>query len=515
MFKKLYIGSVSASFELENNLIYYNDKPYHLILNGKKHEKEFNTNVFSLFNLEPNTEYTIGTTLDDFELKFTTQSESGFLNILDFGAVGDGKTDCSWAIQQAINVCPKNGRIVVPEGTYWTRPILLKSNITLELKKGATLLASPDVKDYKVLEGEVPFGSDEDKKLQIATWEGNPFRCYQPFVAAYHAENIAIVGEGKIDGNGENGIWYIDPKNQPIGRPRLLFFNSCDGVTVHGITTCRSASWTNHPFFSKNVSYLDARIEADKDSPNTDGCNPESCDGVRIIGTTFSVGDDCIAIKSGKIYMGKKYKTPSRNITIRNCLMQHGHGAIVLGSEIAGGVKDLDVTRCLFRKTDRGLRVKTRRGRGVDSVIDGVVFENIKMENVLTPLVCNMFYFCDPDGKTEYVWSKEKLPVDDRTPYVGSLHFKNIVCEDYEYAAGFFYGLPEQNIGEIIIENVTFKAAKVAGKGYPAMMSYIDEYSKAGLYFNNVKNVVLKNVTLEGYEGEEIMTENVVKIERI
>lgn len=109
------------------------------------------------------------------------------------------------------------------------------------------------------------------------------------------------------------------------------------------------------------------------------------------------------------------YKTPANRHTLRNNVFQDGHGAIVLGSEMSGGVTNLTVSQCLFRHTDRGLRIKTRRGRGKYAVIDGVVFENIKMENVITPLVINMYYFCDPDGHTEFVWSRKPHPVDDGT----------------------------------------------------------------------------------------------------
>ena len=126
--------------------------------------------------------------------------------------------------------------------------------------------------------------------------------------------------------------------------------------------------------------------------------------------------------------------------------MAFGHGAVVLGSEISGGIKNISVTQCYFESTDRGLRIKTRRGRGKDSIIDEILFENIYMNNVLAPLTVNMFYFCDWDGKTEYVWSKEPLKLDERTPYIGRFKFKDIVCDNVHSAAGYFYGLPEQTI---------------------------------------------------------------------
>ena len=255
-------------------------------------------------------------------------------------------------------------------------------------------------------------------------------------------------------------------------------------------------------------------MENPKDSPNTDGCDPESCKNVDIIGVDFSVGDDCIAIKSGKIYMGKTYKKPSENFNIRNCSMNFGHGAIVLGSEMSGGIKNITVSQCLFNHTDRGLRIKTRRGRGKDAIIDGITFENIKMDDVLTPLVINMFYYCDPDGHTEYVYSKEKYPVDDRTPYLGKFYFKDIVCENVNVAAGTFYGLPELGIKSISLENIDFKYSDNPVEGRPAMMDFLDPMKGKGLIFYNVDEVNIKNVKFENFKDVEYSFENVKTINK-
>jgi polygalacturonase len=241
--------------------------------------------------------------------------------------------------------------------------------------------------------------------------------------------------------------------------------------------------------------------------------DPECCSDVKVIGVYFSVGDDCIALKSGKMYIGSKYQVPTEHVEIRNCYMHEGHGAIVLGSEVSAGVKDIKVERCYFEHTDRGFRIKTRRGRGKTSVIDKVLFKDIVMEHVLTPLVINMFYFCDPDGKSEYVWSKEKLPIDDRTPYLGSFTFENIQARDAEYALGWFYGLPEMPIKSVTIKNSSFTVKKDADKGMPAMMSNIQECSKKGFCFFNVQQVVLENVKAEGYEGKEVETSAVSSLQ--
>ena len=183
--------------------------------------------------------------------------------------------------------------------------------------------------------------------------------------------------------------------------------------------------------------------------------------------------------------------------------MNFGHGAIVLGSEMSGGIKNITVSKCLFNQTDRGLRIKTRRGRGKDAIIDGIVFENIQMDDVLTPLVINMFYFCDPDGHTEYVYTKEKLPVDERTPYLGRFEFKNIDCKNVNVAAGTFYGLPEQPIKSINIENVNFHYSKNPKEGIPAMMDFLSPMKGKGLIFSYVDEVTIKNVKFDGLNDQE------------
>ena len=152
---------------------------------------------------------------------------------------------------------------------------------------------------------------------------------------------------------------------------------------------------------------------------------------------------------------------------------------------------------------DRGLRIKTRRGRGNTAIIDNVEFNNIYMDNVLTPLVINMFYFCDPDGKTEYVYSKEKWPVDERTPYLGKFTFNNIIAENSEVCAGYFYGLPEMFIKEININDSVFTFKEDAKPDKPAMMSFIEDHVKSGFVFNNVETVNLKNVVVKGQIGKE------------
>lgn len=209
------------------------------------------------------------------------------------------------------------------------------------------------------------------------------------------------------------------------------------------------------------------------------------------------MGDDCIALKSGKIYMGKKYKRPCEKVNIRQCFMEKGHGAITLGSEIAGGVKDVYVSKCLFKDTDRGLRIKTRRGRGKDSVVDKIVFENVRMNQVKSPFVVNCFYFCDPDGKSDYVASQSYLPADERTPVIRRLQFSNIICENAHHTGVCIYGLPEQKVESVRMKDVRISFAEEAVSGVSAMMRECKPSCRLGINARNVKELVLENVQIE------------------
>ena len=511
MLNLLFTSSCSAAFEWQNDHPYYTEGEYTVYLNGEQVHKG-NTNVFSLFGLSPDTQYTVTSDRLDGELVFSTGSEPCALSVRDFGAVGDGVTEDTVAIQTAINCMPRGARLVFEKGTYLTAPLCLKSHITLEFREGAVLLGSTDKTKYPKIPGELPDLNGE-QTVHFGTWEGNAVMMHQALVFAEYAEDITIVGPGRVDGNAQNAGWWIDVKSYTVGRPRLLFVNRCDGVRVHGIHARNAASWQMHPYFSKNIDFIDMFISAPKDSPNTDAIDPEACDRVDIIGCRFSVGDDCIAIKSGKIDIGRAFKTPANRHTIRNCLMQFGHGAVTLGSEMAGGVTNLTVNRCVFIGTDRGLRIKTRRGRGKDAVIDGVLFENIRMEGVITPIVINMWYnCCDPDRNSEYVWSRKHLPVDERTPYLGEFTFRDMECLDCEAAACYCDGLPEMPIGSITLERIRFTFAENARPFKPAMREFMEEFLKVGMYFDNVKKLSVSEVSVEGVIGDELIANNIGEI---
>lgn len=505
--KILYAGSSSACFELQSTTPYYAEEPYKVFL-GEKEVLSSNTNVFSVYELTPDTEYTAIVRFDsgkESSITWKTASETCCVNVKDFSAVGDGVHEDTAAIQAAINFLPEGGRLYFPAGDYLTLPISLKSSMTLELSEGARILAVTDRERYPILPAEA-IDMVTGKGIPHSAWEGNEVPAYQSLIHAAYAKHINIVGKGVIDGNGQNGDWWTGFKEFPAARPRVIFLNRCKNVHIHGVTITNGMAWHLHPFFSQRIGILDCFFKAPKNSPNTDAIDPESCDFLDIIGCKFSVGDDCIAVKSNKFEMAQKYKTPADHHTIRNCLMEFGHGALTLGSELAGGIYNVSVTQCYFHATDRGLRIKSRRGRGKDSVIANVFFENIRMDRVITPIVINMWYnCCDPDRYTEYVWSREHLPVDDRTPHLGAFAFRNMVCTDAEAAACYIDGLPESPIDEVVLEDISITFAEDAKPFVPAMQNFAEKRCRLGLYLDNVKKIKVRDVTVEGVEGKKLI----------
>ena len=504
----------SAVLELTESGKFYTESQYDIYVNDEKY-MESNKVITSLFDLKPDTDYNVYAVYNGQktnEVNIHTKYEFVTLNVRDFGALGDGVHDDTNAIQCAIMACPKDSRVLVPEGEYKVSSVFLKSDLTLELAKGAVLSAFTERDKFPILPGVIE-SYDEKEEYNLGSWEGNPLDCFSAILCGINAENVVITGEGTIDGNTTFENWWNNCKiRNTAWRPRLFFINHCNNVMMHGITVQNSPSWTIHPYFSNHLKFIDVKIKNPANSHNTDGLDPESCQDVLVLGTYISVGDDCIAIKSGKIYQARKYEIPTSDMTVRQCCMRDGHGAVTVGSEIAAGVKKVHITDCLFMNTDRGLRVKTRRGRGKLSVLDDISFENIDMDNVMTPFVVNSFYFCDPDGKTNYVGSKEPLPVDDRTPSIKRLTFRNIKASNCHVAGAYIYGLPESKIEKLTFENIDFTYAKDAKPGVAAMMLGCDEAVKQGLIINNAKELILKNVNITGCEGEPVVTGNVDKI---
>lgn len=504
----------SAVIELCDGGRYDTEKPYRICVNGEELMTTEKT-VTSLNGLIPDTLQQVEVFDGDTkagELSFRTDYEFVTLDVKRFGAKGDGVQDDTHFIQTAILACPENSRVLIPAGVYRITSLFLKSHLRLELAEGAELRAFTDPEKFAVLPGMLQ-SYDEEDQYNLGSWEGNPLDVYASVICGLGVEDVVIYGQGTINGNASKKDWW-GRRYRLVFRPRLFFLNNCKKVTLSGVKVCNSPSWTLHPYFSEDIRFIDLFVKNPADSPNTDGCDPESCKNVDILGVHFSVGDDCIAVKSGKIYMGKTYKKPSENIRIRQCLMEDGHGAVTLGSEMAGGIVNLTVEDCVFRRTDRGLRIKTRRGRGKDAVISNIVFRSLTLDHVMTPLVVNCFYFCDPDGRTPYVQSRELYPVDDRTPSIRRMVFENMTCTNCHVAAAYFDGLPEQKIEEIVMRNISFDYAEQPKEGVPAMSEGVPKSTKRGIFARNVAKLTLENVKMTGQDGEPYELEGVDELVR-
>jgi polygalacturonase len=369
-----------------------------------------------------------------------------------YGAKGDGVAKDTAAIQAAIDACARQGggTVRLIAGTYLSAPIVLRSNIRFQLDRGATLLGSADHGDYPA---KVEFRAPGLQSLLSAT----------------NATNVAITGEGVIDGAGESW-WQMARTVKNAGvlgsdhpRPRLVVFDHCKHVLVEGVTLQNSPMWQLVPYYSDDVTIRNIKVLAPANSPNTDAIDPFSSSHVRIERVFADVGDDDIAIKSGAIGSPGPDE-PSRDITISDCTFLHGHGLSV-GSEIAGGAHNILAERIHFVGTDNGIRVKANRDRGND--VGPLTFRQIDMKNVKNALILSEYYpkVLPPDGETAQ-------PVTRLTP-----HFHDITLEDVaavgSASAGAIVGLPEAPISGVVLRRVKIGAqhgltigyAEVSGEG--------------------------------------------------
>ena len=365
-------------------------------------------------------------------------------NVHTFGAKGDGVSKDTAAIQAAIDSCAKQGGGIVQltAGTYVSAPIVIKSNITLQLDKGATLLGSPDHNDYPA-------------KIEFKT----PDR--QPLVGAENATNIGIVGEGTIDGNGES--WWAEARSVKdhgvLGinpRPKLIILDHCKHIRIEGVTIQNSPMWQLVPYYSDDIVIRNVKVLAPSNSPNTDAIDPFSSSHIVIDHCFTDVGDDDIAIKSGPINSPGP-DDPSSNITITDCEFHHGHG-LSIGSEIAGGAQNIRAERIHFVGTDNGIRVKANRDRGND--VGHLVFRDIEMQDVKNAIIISEYY------------PKVLPPAGDAPQAITRLtpHFHDIVLENITAtgsdSAGAIVGLPESPVLGVALHNVKITAKTPLVIGY-------------------------------------------------
>jgi polygalacturonase len=402
-------------------------------------------------------------------------------NIIDFGAKPNPSINNQLAIQAAINQCAeKGGGIVeIPDGKWETSYLDLKSNVNLYLAKGAVLFFSDSIELYNT--------------PTFTRWEGIECMNYHPLIYAKDGENIAISGEGKIDGNGKK--WWgfgkgtqiqtlsklydqvqanIPPQErnclayEPTSylRPSLIQFVNCKNILVEGIEVGSGPMWTTHFIYCENVIARNLRVITD--GVNNDGITPDACHKVLIDNCYFSTGDDCIVIKSGLNEDGWRVGKPSQNIIIKNCKTNQGHGGIVIGSEMSGGVKNVYAYDCDFSHTERGLRFKSMKGRG--GVIEDLWFDNIRMDSIMREAI---------QINTHY-GSSSIQPRSDSVPTFKNWNFKNIESSYAEYAIRM-NGLDEQFIDNMTFSNLTMN-------------------SKYGVVLENVSNCTFDSVQIQSIQ---------------
>ncbi len=380
-------------------------------------------------------------------------------DVTKYGAVGNGKKDCSKAFAKAIEACSKagGGRVIVPAGKYLTGPIVLKSNVNLHIMKDAEILFFTDPKKY------LP--------VVFCRWEGVECMNYSPLIYAMEQENIAITGEGVLNGQASDANWWqwkggksVVP-NQSDARKRLFtmaeqgvpvekrifgegsylrpnFFEPyrCKNILVEGVTFKDSPMWFLNPVLCTNVSFINVKTIGL--GPNNDGIDPESCKDVLIRGCYFKNGDDCIAIKSGRNADGRRINIPCENIIVENSTMNDGHGGVSIGSEISGGVRNVFIENNVMDSPslDRALRIKTNAMRG--GVVENVFMRNIKVGQVAEAVIKIDFYY-------------EEADKGSFTPIVRNVDIQNVICEKSQYGVWIraFGHSPATNVH---IENCKF-----------------------------------------------------------
>jgi len=392
--------------------------------------------------------------------------------ITNYGALGNGSTDCSGAFRQAIEACHEagGGRVVVPSGTFLTGPIHLLSNVNLHLASGATVRFSTNTTKYM--------------PVVFSRYECTEVMNYSPLIYACGQENIAITGQGTLDGQASLGVWYrwkqtgadarraiemggqgVPVEQRVFGegfhlRPNFIEPVRCRSVLVEGVRIVDSPMWVLHPLYSTNVTIRGVTV--DTKGPNTDGCDPDSCTDVLIQDCTFSDGDDCIAVKSGRDADGRRVNIPCQNIVIRNCTFREGHGGVTMGSETSGGIRNVFAEHCRFDSPDlnAAMRFKTNPARG--GSIENIYLRNCAVKTAKVGIHMTMRYASSGarDGKSMPVVRN----IDIRNSTFAHLTQQGIFIEGYSEKA---------RITDVTIANCSFAAAPAANMITNASRVYV------------------------------------------
>ncbi len=386
------------------------------------------------------------------------------------------------AINRVISLVSKKGggKVIIPKGTWNTGAIELKSHVNLVLEEGATLHFAFEPKLYPLVR---------------TSWEGLACWNYSPCIYAYKATDIAITGKGTIDGGGNNDTFWqwngnprfgfkegVTKESQKLGsrskllkmaedgvpfderkfgmgyglRPQLVNMVRCERILIKDVKMINSPFWVIHPLLSKNITVDGVYVW--NEGPNGDGCDPEACENVLIQNCIFHTGDDCIAIKSGRNNDGRLWNQPSKNIIIRNCKMEDGHGGVVIGSEISGGCENVYAENCVMDSPhlERILRIKTNNCRG------GQV-QNINMRNVVVGQ-CK-----EAVVKINLDYERKEICYRGFEPIVNNVNVENVTCQKSDYGVLIIGRDSLENVYDINIKNCKFdgvvkEPVKITGK---------------------------------------------------
>jgi unsaturated rhamnogalacturonyl hydrolase len=386
------------------------------------------------------------------------------------------------AINRVISLVSKKGggKVIIPKGTWNTGAIELKSHVNLVLEEGATLHFAFETKLYPLVR---------------TSWEGLACWNYSPCIYAYKATDIAITGKGTIDGGGNNDTFWqwngsprfgykegVTKESQKLGsrskllkmaedgvpfderkfgmgyglRPQLVNMVHCERILIKDVKMINSPFWVIHPLLSKNITVDGVYVW--NEGPNGDGCDPEACENVLIQNCVFHTGDDCIAIKSGRNNDGRLWNQPSKNIIIRNCKMEDGHGGVVIGSEISGGCENVYAENCVMDSPhlERILRIKTNNCRG------GQV-QNINMRNVVVGQ-CK-----EAVVKINLDYERKEICYRGFEPIVNNVNVENVTCQKSDYGVLIIGRDSLENVYDINIKNCKFdgvvkEPVKITGK---------------------------------------------------
>ena len=485
---------------------------------------------------------------------------SSEVSLTEYGGIGDGITLNTDAFKKAIVALSEKGggKLVVPQGIWFTGPIELKSNINLHLEKGSVILFSPDFNLYPLVN---------------IIFEGlNTRRCKSP-LSGKNLENVAITGEGSINGSGQawrplkkskvteskwremtgsggvfNGKDYWLPSakslkgqqmsemNVPKGnltdkewneikdflRPVMISFVDCKNVMLQGVLFENSPSWNIHPLMCENVIIDHVFARTPEYAQNGDGLDVESCKNVLVVNSMFDVGDDGICIKSGKDEEGRKRGRATENVIVDNCKVFQGHGGFVVGSEMSGSVRNISVSNCEFLGTDVGLRFKSNRGRG--GIVENIYVKNIYMLNIVTDSFLFDLYYGGKSSseslsdKTSEARDRNLIPVTEETPCFRNIYVKNLVSKNARRAM-YFNGLPEMNISNINLENAVitskFGAELIESDGIRFNNVTVMPTEGAAFILKNVKNFSAKDLKYptglkQPFEINGVKTKNII-----